>query len=1182
VVAAKHSDGLAVGDESIEARYRHKTPFYCITLLTSPARIEQLAFDPTGRARYLGVINNFGPKGSGLFASYGSFINWKEDHCYDAGRPSRVVRTANEISMLGIPVGPYGLTADWRFVFGERTFDVAVDWHATSTQKHLWEAGWKLDGIARHIGDGRAVDLAAGPRGPYRSDESACVLLWEDDPRYAHTLAVALVPGSCQRGDNVYVAPNVDRPVSWAAWQTVWVPGGTTLREGEVIRGGRWRVGASADAADAGYAAALLGDTSGSPSAVAAADEGAVRSDRDEAVVWVRSCELPSSWRGEPQVSRKPDGSWILTDGRVLASLVPATGDEYKARWYVASDGLWQLACVGGPMRRYVAVAEGESSSLEISAEGLGADGKLQTTTKERWTIRSDPSRVHIESRETLVSGGQAHPLYTVLAYPGGSNKWEIGEYDVLAGPHLRPQADLVIGQHALRSPALAVQHDSAWVALVPDLLVHRQHDNYGDELCERHFGLCMDLDIANRLVDAPLLGFGWREMMWVYSVWRVEEGYFCRDLGGCAPRRSVRLAFDLLVEAAAAEYSVVSATQRFLWEQIGRRYFCQSRLPQTQPAAGAFDEAWKWGRELYDSREVDGVRLGAVRVDREAPPDAMFMSWFNSLRTSYGIYSEARCRGDDEMKAKARSTLELVLSAPQEKGAFPTIAAFREDGFEWIGSHRNFANQMWWGPNSLSTFDMGWAAYWVLRWYQDLEPDERALRFARSYGDFLVETQLPRGAVPSWFVRGTLEVCPHLRESAQTASSVMFLAELARVTAEPNYLSAAERGGRFVTRECLYAGRWDDYEVYYSNAPKSEGAADPISGQKAQDTLSMHFAALGFLTLFQLTRDHVWLENGQRVVDHMLQYQAVWPASFLSLYSYGGFSVQNTDQEWNDARQSQIGVTLLDYARETGRADYAERGIVAIRAGYATMASQTAEIANPRYFDLFATGVGVENYAHNPYDAPTTPVPTPHFDWGVGSAGAGFAEARNRFGGIWVDARHKKAYGIDNVYVESACFDDGLELDITSPSPGHVALLKVTDLEAPRTRLSVNQQIVGSFTREQLSRGVEVRPRHVVRIVHNPARSIARVGEPFEVAASVSPAADVENLTLRYRTGAADWEEVRMRPTGDSRWVGTVPPTALVHGQRLEYYMVTGQRSTAGTAPEVDASLVPFRQLPT
>jgi hypothetical protein len=341
-----------------------------------------------------------------------------------------------------------------------------------------------------------------------------------------------------------------------------------------------------------------------------------------------------------------------------------------------------------------------------------------------------------------------------------------------------------------------------------------------------------------------------------------------------------------------------------------------------------------------------------------------------------------------------------------------------------------------------------------------------------------------------------------------------------------------------------------------------------------------MHFAAAGMLALHEAGGGDHWLRRGQRVMDYTLQYQAAWPATFLSLNTFGGFAVQNGDQEWDDARQSQIGITLLDFARATGRRDYAERGIAAIRAGYATMASPSAEIINPRFFDANPVGRGAENYGHAPLDEPAGYTA---FDWGQGSAAAGFAEARNRFGDVWVDGEHGNAYGIDDVHVESARLHGAnLELALSSPSADHTVLIKAERLRTPIVHLRVNDGPRRTVTRAALERGIRVATDQDVRIVHNPARTDPPIGgAPFTVAARITDDDPIQAATLHFRLAGDRWRSAPMTHADGDRWSGRVPAGAVVQGRRLEYYVTAASRSDRGQAPEVDPADVPFQQEP-
>jgi len=1162
----------------MEAHYRHTTPYYDLVLLSSPARIESLAVDPSGTGRHLGVINNFGRMGTTLFAAHRSLSD-EEHNVQVAGRPARVVQTAHhprgEIRLERVSVGD-GVYADWVFSLGERTFDMSISWTIESAQADIWELGWKLDAAARHIGDERDADLASADRGAFADIVRPYLMWWDDDPRYAHTLAVALTPGSAERGDMVRCDIPRDRPTTSGLWCTVFAPGGTELRPGR-LEGGSWRFGASDRPGDVGYARALSAEVAGGAAAVPSIRR-ACTSGRAAALAF--GSRLGHTPVASEQVRRGPEDSWLLSDGRVLVAFVRGER-RWACRIYVHADSGWQLAATAANHMRFTEVAPEGIDSLAVRGELAGPDGRLQTMTEQVWALRAEPAwvdtaasgTVHVRARDTPLEGHTAHPMHSFLAYPGGQAEADVDRYDVLFSPVLRPQPDLVVGQRAMWSPTVHVQHGPDSFAVIPDLLAHRRPASFGAMPDAEYFGLTLDLDVATRLADAPVLSFGWRTVEGVF-------GYYFRDVGR-TPAEPIDLEYDLVVRTGASRYSVTSDVQRRQWERVGRRYARRSVLPQTQPAESSFDEAWSYWADRYDSAEVGGRTLGAVRVDRVLEPGINFMSWFNALRTSYGLYTMGRDRNDAELTAKGRSTLDLLLSAPQDAGAFPTIADLQDGGVRWQASHRNFLNQLPWGPASYNTFDMGWAAYWLLRWHQDLEPEPRAVEFARAYGEFVLGSQLPSGAVPSWFAVGSLEVSPRLRESAQTASSVMLLAELARVSGDASYLEGAQRAGRYVVQHHLDTQRWDDFEPYYSNTLKSEGASDPFSGQHTQNTLSMHFAAIGLLTLYDLTGEHQWLDHGVRAVDAYLQYQYVSPGIGLSVNCFGGFAVQNTDNEALDARQSQFGVTLLDYARATGRSDYADRGVAALRAGYATMASPSADIINPKYFGAYPTGLGPENYAHATFDAPAE---FSMFDWGQGSAAAGFAEARNRFADVWIDARTGLKIGIDDVSVESFDFrGDELAIQLSSPTPGHTVVLKVHGSAVPHTKLRVGDDAPRVVSRAELETGVPVPTRQSIRIAHHPTREVVVLEHSIAVSARISSGEPVDHAVVRYRYPGSAWREAQLHRTDNEvtsrpgTWSGTVPRSSTAEASEIHYYFTASSSSEVRTAPEVDPQDVPY-----
>src|SRR5208282_4367303 len=98
--------------------------------------------------------------------------------------------------------------------------------------------------------------------------------------------------------------------------------------------------------------------------------------------------------------------------------------------------------------------------------------------------------------------------------------------------------------------------------------------------------------------------------------------------------------------------------------------------------------------------------------------------------------------------------------------------------------------------------------------------------------------------------------------------------------------------------------------------------------------------AVAGLLAAHHATGQPRYLAAGESLLDYLLLYQQCWTNPALDDLAcpemlLGGFTTQNSDAEWSDARQSQCGNILLDYYRATGKVEYLERGIAALRAQF-------------------------------------------------------------------------------------------------------------------------------------------------------------------------------------------------------------------------------------------------------
>jgi hypothetical protein len=93
---------------------------------------------------------------------------------------------------------------------------------------------------------------------------------------------------------------------------------------------------------------------------------------------------------------------------------------------------------------------------------------------------------------------------------------------------------------------------------------------------------------------------------------------------------------------------------------------------------------------------------------------------------------------------------------------------------------------------------------------------------------------------------------------------------------------------------------------------------------------------------------------------------QAVWaPHYIITAYRFGGFSSQNSDDEWLDQRSHLFAGALVKVGLLYSRQDLLERGIAAARASL-TLTNQPAHIKNDIYkYPNYPLGLGPENIDH-------------------------------------------------------------------------------------------------------------------------------------------------------------------------------------------------------------------------
>lgn len=618
---------------------------------------------------------------------------------------------------------------------------------------------------------------------------------------------------------------------------------------------------------------------------------------------------------------------------------------------------------------------------------GLSLHGNCRAGTfEERVLLTPEPDVLTVEMKFMPKAGVQIRSVEDRYDFAPGrraSSTPTSGPVDFVWSQNIKNEADDIVPNWAFKSPVVMLQQGKIFTALMPEL---------GDR---RSDPLALDLDVTSNKL--PWLSYG------AVASQPYGHSYFRRSPD--AGPRVVAGTIEYRYSIAASEQPYKLGYRRIvrrLWSDEGHKELLRSDDLQqnvTRPELVTFDDwrtdTWvRYANQVYRGFDCGNRRCGTLVSNRnpsggwdKPAPDAWFNAWFQTLRSAYGWYLYGQKTGNKDIENKAESVLNLALKSPQNHGAFSTIYLLNEK--RWI------RDDGWAGfADDYHTFCMSWTAYWMLEWGKNLTPDrkEEILAFVRPYGDFLVKHQLASGVIPSWY-DGDLKPRSEFRDfNAETAASALLLASLGEVTGDRTYLNAAERAMDFITKEVLPRERWYDFETFKSCAAKPFDFYDAWTAQYPQNNLATIQAAKAYLKLYQVTKDHRYLEQGTQVLDYLLLTQQVWNNPAFSPKVIGGFTTQNTDAEWSDARQGYAAVLLWDYYKATGEQEYLERAVAAARSTFAV--------------------APWENWAHTGHiDEPGA---LTGFHWGPGSAMTSVEMMSPMLGDAFINLEKKQGSGFN------------------------------------------------------------------------------------------------------------------------------------------------------------------------
>jgi hypothetical protein len=664
--------------------------------------------------------------------------------------------------------------------------------------------------------------------------------------------------------------------------------------------------------------------------------------------------------------------------------------DRITVTWY--AKGRWEPIALTEQNGIYEGkTADGDRILLHIKRE-KAANGR-QNVFQVKVRIVSDSAGV--------ISGMRLHmPLDPSLACT-----WK---------PHLAPGEDMTIGDKAFRSPAIILEDEHRRVALIPDLSSME----------------------AGRPVP-HIMDYVQREHELYYGVSAYEEtGHVYYRLNPKpVPMEELCIQFFLVewLKEEGEEKRDFRQVEHFLWERFAKTNMALSESPedivhslQVYPYY-AYDWAfnrWKdvcWQQFSIGDREVGGVvfivtakqKPGHGQMDIWREPKSLWnQAWFCSLRTAYGYWQGGHRFNRPNWTEKAEKALEFALSAPQTNGLFPGYYQAGDDNKWECGRWYMSAPRRPGGHEEyVHLLDASWTCYWLLKWYRDIRKDPRILSYVVRYAERLVSLQRTDGGFPAWVRPDTLECSPYLAESPEASMHAMLLCLLQEVDSAFYYASEAEKAAAYVLDHIVSEGKWEDFETYWSCSREWEGkqygVKDPRSGLYNQCNFGIYWTAEALAALYKLTGSGRWLDAGERVLAEASLYQQIWEPPYIPVPTLGGFGVMNSDDEWNDARQSLFALTYYEYYRCTGNESYLARSMWAIKASFYMMYCPENPVVKKIYESVHTHfgerdyGFHMENFNHHDGTQVAGLGEFTIFDWGCGAASSSLAELSSKVSSV-------------------------------------------------------------------------------------------------------------------------------------------------------------------------------------
>ena len=612
--------------------------------------------------------------------------------------------------------------------------------------------------------------------------------------------------------------------------------------------------------------------------------------------------------------------------------------------------------------------------------------------------------------------------------------------------PHICPRDDLVVGDHVFRSPVMIYRKNDLAFIFLPDLKTISKN---------RPFQMFMDMKLES---SESLFSFGFGS----YQPYKhVLFRHKINELLQAKEKTDLTFRYYLIVMVNKTDLEIIQFINKFLWEKYGRKFYYESLSPQIIPfeknVREGFDAIFK-RHKFWGDIEINGVNCGGFWVgswlgkdksplkffnpsnidefkynfNRKSKNAAIYNNpWFLNIRSSYGIKYFGENWHNKDLLEKSNAMMNLMLQLPRNHGLFPSIVLpSSKETSECI----TINGTKGWGPiDYYHVVDATLAMYWGLRITRDFNlPSSEIKQKSFELANFLAECQLDNGAIPTFInfdENNNPIIIDDLINSASSGASLMFFTELYKISGDSKILNTCEKIAKFISSEIIPVDKWHDFEAFYSCTYPQKVEYDYFTHSNIMNNLCIYWCAEGFIELYRISHEQKYLDEGERILGILSLFQQVWNMPYMNFDTFGGFGVQNADAELNDARQGLFVKTYMEYYLETGKWEYMERGIAALRASWALQILPDYREICPGNFEGITTdndvdkGCVSENYGHLGRDQRIPGFIM--FDWGVGTASMATAYAKKNFGDLFIDFQQNFVFGIDGILIKKFDFEE-------------------------------------------------------------------------------------------------------------------------------------------------------------